>query len=464
MTHAVTRLRLPTITTQADCWGTPDGMPYAWWLTLAVDAEHLDRAQLTAALGLVVNRHESLRVVPVPGARGREQYLLDTADVPVYVMDIATDPSWREVDGRPWPSERPRWVAGLVEAPLRKLVLKVCHSVSDQLGLLLLASDLTHAIRSIAYGRPLSWRLPASFVRIALDEGSPAGQARLQRNNKFVAEAFAPGWVQKPMRPRGGERRLIQVGIAISEQSHRRFIAAAREIGVPWQSLIRAAFVKADQLVQASGNVRLQSLEHNRNDEQRRRCVANFASYLPVLINGAHALALAPKDWARQLDSQLQAASACWPVSDLTLADSGLGVEDSLRDGDGVPIYAPHLEVDTSSSTLHTPTIIPGHGDRVGTIGSISTLWRATELVLYRRPGEIVLELSDDTRRRSPDALRLLATCLLGVIHDYAAITGHPASRVLADASALRCTVGPRPQLDWPGDELIALMPEPTEV
>lgn len=449
--------RVPTITTQADSWATEHGQLHPWLLPLSVDAGGLDREGLAEAVRMVVARHEALRAIPVRGAAGRAQFILDPEEVEVEVIDIVEDDRrWHAVHREPWPLERARWIAGIIESPMRRLVLKVCHSVTDQIGLQIVAADLAQAIGHLEHGRPLTWRPPVSFTQIAEEEASPAGQARLARNNDYVRRAFAPGWITKPMPELRGPRRNLQIAIAVSWQTHRAFIARAREIGVPWQSLMHAAIITTEEIIDASGVVRVQDLHHNRNDDDRRRCVGNFASYVPTMMDARAALDTPLAEWAHRVHDALAAAAEHWPVSDLALADPGLGVADDLRDSDGGVLRAPHLEIDLSSTALRPGVAPAGSGDRIGEVVEVEILWRPTEIMLYRREHENVITVTDHTQRRSEGCLRLFATCLLGCVERFAGVHPSPAGEVFDEAHALRRAVGPAPTLEWRDDELVA--------
>lgn len=452
--------RVPTITTQADSWGTEQGQLHPWLLPLSVDAGALGRRELAQALRMVVERHEALRAIPVGGAGGREQFILDPDEVDVEVIDIVeSDRRWQAVHHDPWPLERPRWIAGVIESPMRRLVLKVCHSVADQVGLQIVAADLAQAIAHVEHARPLTWRPPVSFARIAEEEASPAGQARLARNNEYVRRAFAPGWVWKPMPELRGARRNLQAAIVISRDTHRAFIACARELAVPWQSLMHAAILTTEEIVDASGVVRVQDLHHNRHDDDRRRCVGNFASYVPTKVDARSALDTPLAEWAHRVHDALAEAAGHWPVSDLSLTDAGLGVADDLRDTDGGVLRAPHLEIDLSSTALRPGVAPPGEGDRVGEVAEVEILWRPTEIMLYRRERENVVTVTDQTSRRSEGSLRLFATCLLGCVQRYAGVSPGSALEVFDEARALRRAVGQAPTLEWRDTELVAVTP-----
>lgn len=450
--------RVPTITTQADSWETEDGQRHPWLLPLSVDAGGLDRPGLARALRMVVERHEALRAIPVRADGGRQQDILDPDEVEVEVLDIVGDDRrWRAVHTQPWPLERPRWIAGVIDAPSRRLVLKVCHAVVDQVGLQIVGAELTQAIAHLEHGTALTWREPVSFALIAEEEASVEGRARLAANDAFVAQEFAPGWVDKPMPWRDVPPRNTQIALAVSRDTHRAFIAAARRLGVPWQSLMHAVILLAAELVDACGAVRVQDLHHNRIDDLRRRCVANFAAYVPTLIDASAAPGEPLASWAHRVHDALAASAAHWPVSTRELRDPGLGVVDALQSRNGEVRRAPHLEIDLSSTAMRPGVAPAGSGDRVGAIADVDILWRPTEIMLYRREHENVITITDDTRRRSEGALRLLAECVLGYVQDVAEVgpTGHTAVR--DEARGVRSLVGRAPFLEWRDGTVVAV-------
>ena len=451
--------RIPTLTMQVLYWGNPQTLVHPHWLPVSVDARDLNTDQLRAALAMVVARHESLRAVPQPDDDGLWQRILDPEHVAIEILDIANDDQvWRNVDSEPWPIEKARWVAGLIEQPARRLILKLCHGITDQVGLRILAGDLSLAINAVRMNTDPTWRPAASLVSLAEEEGSPQGKETLRLNNEYFRQTFASGWILKPITKRRVPRTWFQTAIVIDDDCMRRFSRTAASIGIPWQNLLRAAFLLAEETVQASGRISLSSLHHNRGDKERWRCVANFAVYLPALVDGEEALRTDPVDVARQVDAALTEAASHLPISDLTVTHLATGVEETLGRGVDRIHSTPNYELETSGSALIAVLDIPGTGNRVGEVREIrSWNWDWMIAVLDRQPNEVQLTLTEQAARCSAGSLRLLATCWLAAVEKYAGLTETPPIQISNRARKLRNAVGRWPDLELIDDVLVAV-------
>lgn len=452
----MTGRRIPTLATQPRYWNQ-NAYEHPNWLGMSVAAGELDRDQLTQALHMVVARHESLRAIPEPDTDGEWQRILDPDDVPVRIYDIiGEDAQWRAIDTDPWPVGKARWVAGLIEQPYRKLVVKICHATTDEVGLRILEGDLGRAMAAVKSGNAPTWE-PATQLSTVVDaETNAAGVNTLRRNADYFREMLTADWIIKPVVERQVRPAWIESTISVDMQCMRQFWSAADRIGVSWQTLLRAAFLRAEDVVHASGRVRLGSVHNNRRDRERRRCVANFAIHVPLIVDTRNAWDLDQDSWAHHVNAAIEAALDHLPAPQRNVvawnSTAGTVFGRSVR-------RAPTYEIETGGNTFYSPAPAPGVGNRVSEVREGTRPINPTKLLLSRQTGEICLTLVDHTTRCSPGAMQLFAVGILAAIESYAGITDSPSIRRLHDARELRALCGRWPELELVDDTLAIVTP-----
>ncbi|MFC5665973.1 hypothetical protein ACFP3U_23720 [Kitasatospora misakiensis] len=396
--------RIPLLAGQRTHLSTPPQ-----WGEVAVDTDDLTLGQARDALAAVVGRHEALRTVCAPAA-GDFQFVLDAPEV-----------EFRAEAPASWPEERPRWFA-LHDAPARRLVLRVCPSLSDRPGLEILARDLAAAVAATRTGRPPAWRPAPSLAAVATREDDPRTRARLRANAQYFRGLLDQPFTGRPVVPRAGaHHRWARAGGAVDAATARAFLAHATAIGVSWPNLLRAAFFRAEEAVWAHGEIVAAEAHPQRDDEERRRLVGPLSVTVPLVLDLTSARDLAADDWARALDRTYREALGHLPVDPAALGPDPIGRQ------------RPHYRLDIRDHSPLPPAPAPAAPPTSPT----------TVLHIDRDPQGLRFTVAEHTARCGEHSLDLLATCLTGAIESYAGLTGTPSTTVLEAAVRLRASVGP---------------------
>ena len=414
--------RVPMLVGQPPLSATPLHL----WPELALDIGGRAAAEVRDALAALVERHEALRMV-ASAAAGDAQFLLDPADVEVRLHTPADDVP------ATWPEDRPRWFAVLDE-PARRLVLRICPSLSDRPGLEILARDLTAATAS---------RRPApSLASIAASEADPRHRVLLRANAEYFSELLARRWTGQPAAQRSGRHRGESATGAVDAATTRAFVEHATAIGVSWPNLVRAAFFRAQEVVWSHGEIVVTEAHPQRDDDERRRCVGPLSVAVPLVLDLAEARDPDADAWARTLDRRYREALAHLPVDPAAIRPEA-GSAAYRRPGYTVEIRERGNALPPAASTAPCAPL-----------GSPATVFEAE-----RGAEGLRFVVADHTARCGPYSLGLLATCVVGVIESYAGLTDTAAIGVLGEASRLRIPVGPWACLEDRGGALVAYTP-----
>ncbi|WP_435612847.1 amino acid adenylation domain-containing protein [Streptomyces sp. bgisy159] len=218
----------------------------------------LDLPALTAALGDLTRRHESLRTV-FPAERGvPHQRVLADAEPPVDVVDAAPGDAARLLAEA---ARHPFDLAG--EIPLRATVLRlgprehvllllVHHIAADGGSVAPLLGDLAEAYTARCRGTAPGWEpLPLQYADYALWQRELLGadddpDSLLARQLAFWRTALdgAPGSLDLPAdrpRPAVADHRGGTVAFEVGEETHRRLTALARSAGATAFMVVQTA-------------------------------------------------------------------------------------------------------------------------------------------------------------------------------------------------------------------------------
>ncbi|MFB7475131.1 amino acid adenylation domain-containing protein, partial [Kitasatospora sp. NPDC056184] len=279
--------RLPLSFAQQRLWlidrmegpGALYNMPLALRLT-----GELDRAALSAALGDLAERHESLRTVIAEHEGEPYQRILAEAAVPVELLYCARESVDAEVDRA---ARRPFDLAA--EPPVRATLLRVAedehvlvvalhHIVGDGWSMGPLLRDLAEAYTLRLGGeRPVFEPLAVQYADYALwqrgllgDEADP--QSLLSRQLAYWRATLAelPEEIALPAdRPRGAraDHRGERVALPIGAELHRALVALSREHRVTLFMTCQAALAALLTRLGAGTDVPIGSVVAGRSDE-----------------------------------------------------------------------------------------------------------------------------------------------------------------------------------------------------
>ncbi|WP_380284002.1 amino acid adenylation domain-containing protein [Kitasatospora purpeofusca] len=267
-------------------------MPLALRLT-----GELDRAALTAALGDLAGRHESLRTVIAEHDGEPHQRILADAAVPVELLDCAPESVDAEVDRA---ARRPFDLAA--EPPVRATLLRVAedehvlvvalhHIAGDGWSMGPLLRDLAEAYTLRLGGeRPVSGPPAVQYADYALwqrgllgDEADP--QSLLARQLAYWRDTLAdlPEEIALPAdRPRGAraDHRGERVALPIDAGLHRALLALSREHRVTLFMTCQAALAALLTRLGAGTDVPIGSVVAGRSDEALDDLVGFFVNTL----------------------------------------------------------------------------------------------------------------------------------------------------------------------------------------
>ncbi|MFE6867216.1 amino acid adenylation domain-containing protein, partial [Kitasatospora sp. NPDC057692] len=267
-------------------------MPLALRLT-----GELDRAALTAALGDLAERHESLRTVIAEHEGEPYQRILTGAAVAVELLDCTAESVDAEVERA---ARRPFDLA--VEPPVRATLLRVAadehvlvvalhHIVGDGWSMGPLLRDLAEAYTLRLGGeRPVLEPLAVQYADYALwqrellgDEADPRSPAARQLAHWRETLAGLPEEIALPVdRPRGARagHRGDRVALPIDAELHGRLAALSREHRVTLFMTCQAALAALLTRLGAGTDVPIGSVVAGRSDEALDDLVGFFVNTL----------------------------------------------------------------------------------------------------------------------------------------------------------------------------------------
>ncbi|GAA1388728.1 hypothetical protein GCM10009639_15570 [Kitasatospora putterlickiae] len=292
--------RLPLSSAQRRLWlidrlEGPSAL-YNMPLALRLTGE-LDRDALTAALGDLAARHESLRTVIAEHDGEPYQRILTGTAVPVELLDCAPESVEAEVDRA---ARRPFDLAA--EPPVRVTLLRVAeddhvlvvalhHIVGDGWSMGPLLRDLTEAYTLRLGGEPpVRAALAVQYADYALwqrallgEEADP--QSLLARQLAYWRETLAdlPEEIALPVdRPRGAraDHRGGRVALPIDAGLHRALVALSREHRVTLFMTCQAALAALLTRLGAGTDVPIGSVVAGRSDEALDELVGFFVNTL----------------------------------------------------------------------------------------------------------------------------------------------------------------------------------------
>ncbi|MFF8771916.1 amino acid adenylation domain-containing protein [Kitasatospora sp. NPDC015120] len=272
------------------------GALYNMPLALRLTGE-LDRAALTAALGDLAARHESLRTVIAEHDGEPYQRILADAAIAVELLDCAAESVDAEVDRA---ARRPFDLAA--EPPVRATLLRVAedehvlvvalhHIAGDGWSMGPLLRDLAEAYTLRLGGeRPAFEPLAVQYADYALwqrgllgDEADP--QSLIARQLAYWRETLAdlPEEIALPAdRPRGAraDHRGGRVALPVDAELHRALVALSREHRVTLFMTLQAALAALLTRLGAGTDVPIGSVVAGRSDEALDDLVGFFVNTL----------------------------------------------------------------------------------------------------------------------------------------------------------------------------------------
>ncbi|GAB2729538.1 non-ribosomal peptide synthetase [Nocardia thraciensis] len=294
--------RIPLSPAQQRLWFLNRFDPYSGAYNIAIALRlhgEPDVPALTAALGDVVARHESLRTVYPDGAEGPSQVVLAAAAPELPVEEVS--PSEAE--------DRLRRIAGrgfdvTTETPLRAHLLRtgthdyvlgliVHHIAADGASLPPLARDLAAAYASRCAGAAPDWEpLPIQYADYSLwqravlgDEDDPASVSALQLGYWLNRLADLPERLELPTdrpRPAVASQRGATVTARVGAAAHAAVAGVARRGGASVFMVAHAALAALLSRLGATGDVCIGTPIAGRTDGRLDALVGMFAGTLAL--------------------------------------------------------------------------------------------------------------------------------------------------------------------------------------